>query len=138
MTSTQGWIKREEGQDITWPALLAVADTGQVHCFRSAYEMKQVEPLHQLYTHWQPATLPEPPKKELTQRERDEGAWKNWYSANAFATRFSDESWHAALAYRDKQNRGDVETIRDAFSNDLTCSEVESYNSLRRRCGLDQ
>ena len=139
MTSTAngGWIKREEGQDMAWPAFVAKADTGQVHCFRSAREMKECEPLHQSYTHWQPAVLPAPPAKELTQADRDQEAYLEWYR-NSSAQENCLHSWHAALAYRDGQNREDLSgKFPPSVSTVLSWGEVDAINNLKRRCGLD-
>lgn len=87
-------------------------------------------------THWKPAALPEPPKKEMTQRERDEEALEAWKQSqlNFFTGR--NDAWHAALAYRDAQNREDLN--RDAWGAhciDGACANKAIYN-LRRRAGL--
>jgi hypothetical protein len=57
-------------------------------------------------THWTPAQLPPPPPKERTQREEDEEAFYK-HMNNEDRLRGCIEIWHAALRYRDAQNRED-------------------------------
>jgi len=49
-------------------------------------------------THWQRATAPEPPPRELTQLEKDDEACDQWNNcAQGFIT--YRQTWHAAIAY---------------------------------------
>ncbi len=91
-------------------------------------------------THWKPMERPEPPL-ELTQREDDYCAFRGWLNAkygplNALSPSYALDVWHAALAYRDNQNRED---LRNSDGIDWA-SETPMGGSmirLRRRCGLD-
>jgi len=51
-------------------------------------------------THWMPAQLPAPPKKELTQAEKDTAAFDEWYQNAGSCS--SAIIWNAALAYERK------------------------------------
>jgi hypothetical protein len=84
-------------------------------------------------THWQPAQLPPPPPKERTQREEDEEALFKWHGYMAQFRGVHLDTWRAALAYRDAQNRKDMLLIG--------CGEWEeptrkAFWALRKRCGL--
>ena len=79
--------------------------------------------------------LPTPPKKELTQRELDEEAHDVWSSGSGLAN-WNDPTghiWHAALAYRDKQNAEDLGFVRDMCAR----IDADALDRLRRRSGLD-
>ncbi len=80
--------------------------------------------------YWKPATVPAPPAKEKTQRETDEEAFKK-HAEHACPgwTKSGLEIWHAALAYRDKQNAKDLAGYATTH---------ESILRAKRRCGLDQ
>jgi len=87
-----------------------------------------------IVTHWKPATVPAPPAKEKTQREMDEEAFRSWlHRAMPFD---AVDAWHAALAYRDKQNAGDLSLLTGTIISGLY--PIPHLNALRRRCGLDQ
>lgn len=86
-------------------------------------------------THWKPAALPAPPKKELTQREKDEEVYQQWLK-DAGVPYWKDDAsdaWHAALAYRDGQNREDLEGVPYG----IECGSRNKVLNLRRRAGLD-
>jgi hypothetical protein len=83
------------------------------------------------YTHWQLATVPAPPKPEPMQREQESEAFLHF--ANTTPTYMAEDIWHAALAYRDAQNREDLHW----FGHDLSgVVNHGSIASLRKRCGL--
>jgi len=48
-------------------------------------------------THWQRATAPEPPPRELTQREKDADAFFEWLEESDDTS--PQTIWHAALAH---------------------------------------
>jgi len=48
-------------------------------------------------THWQRATAPEPPPRELTQREKDGGAFFEWLEESDDTS--PQTIWHAGIAY---------------------------------------
>jgi hypothetical protein len=85
-------------------------------------------------THWQPATIPAPPKKELTQREKDEEAFIHWESGSHRVDDDPRYAWHAALAYRDQQNAEDLEAVGFPL---MHTDKHGPFAALRRRCGLD-
>ena len=73
----------------------------------------------------------------------------NTWLGNCPTNQFSErDAWHAALAYRDKQNAEDLKGLVDVFGprtlssgGQGTTTEFRlhpSYNSLRKRCGLDK
>lgn len=143
MTSTQGWIKMSERKPTKadlpfwvttrYGVFLWEADTRDCDIFGLSYKTNNV-------THWQPATLPEPPKKELTQRERDELSFTKWCPVMDKPLKEGRNlAWHAALAYRDGQNREDLSgKFPPSVSTVLSWGEVDAINNLKRRCGLDQ
>lgn len=138
-TTSDGWIKtsdKPEGQDFPWPVLMAKADTGQVHYWRTYREMTQCEPLWREYTHYKPATLPAPPAKEMTQKEQDWAAWTSHAAGHAIGSCTDRTTWFCALAYRDAQNREDLEAIPYCFESMGTARD-DAIANLRRRCGLD-
>lgn len=83
----------------------------------------------------QPAALPAPPAKELTQRDSDNKGFDSWCLTQSFVPAL-DTVWRAALAYRDKQNAEDLELLRSTMQ--WVAPKSFAYESLRRRCGLDQ
>ena len=143
MTSTQGWIKMSARKPsrsdlpfwVNTPAgvWLWEADTED-------FDIAQLGHPGATATHWQPATLPEPPKKELTQRERDELSFTKWCPVMDKPLKEGRNlAWHAALAYRDGQNREDLSgKFPPSVSTVLSWGEVDAINNLKRRCGLDQ
>jgi len=105
------------------------------------------------FTHWKPAVLPAPPVKELTQREKDGEAAIAWFNTEwpkiveqyknalyAPAPFTVPAVWHAALAYRDRQNREDLKLIApmlDQALSDYGIQKSGTLTNLRRRCGLE-
>lgn len=87
------------------------------------------------WTHFHVPRLPEPPKKEQTQRELDEEAFQGWYDETPDHLTALGHVWHAALAYRDKQNAEDVKNLW--ISPDMPHATCDAIKNLRRRCGLD-
>lgn len=81
----------------------------------------------------QPAALPAPPAKELTQRDSDDKGFDSWCLTQSFVPAL-DTVWHAALAYRDGQNREDLEGVPYG----IECWSRNKVLNLRRRAGLDQ
>ena len=143
-----GWIKMsdrqpERGTDI-WTYYPAEANYPERV---TLYE--NVRGLALNATHWKPAHIPAPPKKEPTQREEDEKASTDWYNTEwpkvvsqyekslygppPFTT---NHVWHAALAYRDAQNREDLEKAMDVNRVIYGSAMVEALSRIRRRCGL--
>lgn len=94
------------------------------------------------WTHWKPAVVPAPPAKDLTQREKDEEAFFAWNRQTPVCLRDGGkieggargDGWHAALAYRDGQNREDLEALGFPL---MHTDKHAVFASLRRRCGLD-
>jgi hypothetical protein len=83
-------------------------------------------------THWM--KLPPPPPKERTQREEDEEACsKWWFESFAYSSPPPFRDWHAALAYRDAQNRADLEHVEVLFGNH---ESSQMFIRLRKRCGI--
>lgn len=89
-------------------------------------------------THWKRATLPAPPPRAKSQREEDDEACYEWVRAHNPHNGFNC-AWHAALAYRDAQNRADLEEIRRTFQSSKCAVFVDSseISRLRKRAGLD-
>ncbi len=133
-TNNDGWIKMSE-QKPTWedfPIWAFAKDWNhEVHV-----KLKG-DTVHPDITHWQPATLPAPPKKELTQREKDEEAvkalWReHWESKSSSMTDFAV----SCIAYRDQQNAEDLEHLPRP-GNLMFADDIDHIANLRRRCGLD-
>ena len=79
------------------------------------------------YTHWQPATIPAPPPKELTQAERDEEALLSWYRSRDLRPS-SGESWHAALKWEREQIDDDFfEALFRWRDNDRDTREQDEF-----------
>ncbi len=119
-TQNDGWIKmsermpQEEHFPVWW------CHDGNVALAREALDW-----IPSVY--WQCANIPAPPAKEKTQREMDEEAFRSWlWRAMPFD---AVDAWHAALAYRDKQNAEDLAGYATTH---------ESILRAKRRCGLDQ
>ena len=95
-------------------------------------------------THWQPATLPAPPAKEMTQAEKDTEEYTAlfgdplcFYSSKGCQA-YTSDVWHAALAYRDAQNREDLKKPLDKERQKVWgLIDPDAHTNLRRRCGLD-
>lgn len=140
MNTPDGWIKTSDRlpSESDFP-FWSVSKHGAVGLWDDEDEIKHFEA--GFITHWQPAVLPAPPAKELTQREKDKEALKQW-SLNALGAEFElsseSEAWHAALAYRDGQNAEDLENGRNGFWSIQGGNMCAAISSLRRRCGLDQ
>jgi hypothetical protein len=78
--------------------------------------------------------LPAPPKPEPTQREEESEAFLHF--ANTTPTYTAEDVWHAALAYRDAQNRADLDGAH-ALMKDLPFGNAwQALHRLRKRCGL--
>ena len=138
MTSTQGWIKMSERKPTEADCPMWVSHSENTGFWNIA-DFRNHHLAHG-WTHWQPATLPEPPKKELTQRERDELSFTKWCPVMDKPLKEGRNlAWHAALAYRDGQNREDLSgKFPPSVSTVLSWGEVDAINNLKRRCGLDQ
>ena len=144
--STQGWIKMSEHPPTevdapVWMSNGPLIELWQKRDFREYF----IDPKQCEWLHWQPATLPEPPAKELTQRELDEEALREWNrreyrgsQVEELVTHCESRAWHAAIAYRDKQNAEDVANLGLYCSSFDTTAHSIAVKSLRRRCGLDQ
>lgn len=135
-----GWIKLSVGMDFPFPAWLVQCD-GRVELARNYWDRRSP-------THYKPAVIPAPPKKELAQREEDEAAsfeaWKNReldFALDKPKNMHRDwvDGWHAALAYRDKQNAEDLKLL---ISDDGylvgALRRADATHRLRKRCGLDK
>jgi hypothetical protein len=96
------------------------------------------------FSHWMKA--PEPPARELTQREKDEARFTSFFlneaSTKLLNSAVRHEAWHAALAYRDAENRKDLEG-GTWFSWEPGCGNVprimigkEALNRLKQRAGI--
>lgn len=89
-------------------------------------------------THWRPAKddIPEPPKPEPTQRERDQGEFNAWWDPLRNVPHCAD-AWHAALAYE----RAEVAKMLPdkntmVYWSGVTPSFVyQAIESIRARCG---
>jgi hypothetical protein len=136
-TNNDGWIKMSDKQPLNAaPIWGAFEMDGEMVV--SFYD-RGIFP--SIVTHWQPATIPTPPKKELTQREKDEEAFTKFF-LNEASTKLLDsavrhEAWHAALAYRDKQNAEDLSNVLFMPEGKTSVPHLEAVTNLRRRCGLD-
>lgn len=96
-------------------------------------------------THWKRAQLPAPPKPEQvekTQQELDREAYLAFENRGAvlslspYIGQDRQAAWHAALAYRDAQNREDLANIGQYSSAFDTSAHVVALFNLRKRCGL--
>jgi len=85
-----------------------------------------------LVTHWKRAALPPPPPRAKTQREEDEEAYLEFIRTPSFGAR---DIWHAALAYRDAQNRADLEKMHAEVEG--TCEYFAPLTRLRKRAGCE-
>jgi len=89
-------------------------------------------------THWRPAKddIPEPPKPEPTQRERDQGEFNAWWDPLRNVPHCAD-AWHAALAWE----RGEVaKMLPKVISQDPAATVYhkpawECVEQIRARCG---
>lgn len=97
------------------------------------------------HTHWRLAQLPAPPKPEQvekTQQELDREAYLAFENRGAvlslspYIGQDRQAAWHAALAYRDAQNREDLANIGQYSSAFDTAAHVVALFNLRKRCGL--
>ena len=61
-------------------------------------------------THWMPSQLLEPPKKELTQTEKDQSEYEH-YIGSCDPCNAEGHIWHAALAYERKEIAGIIRQI---------------------------
>ncbi len=88
-------------------------------------------------THWMPAHIPTPPKLAQTQFNKDQEALRMWSGKDCGYSTIHGAAWFAALAYRDEQNAIDLGNMHYypimTYDDDL-----ESFENLRRRCGLDK
>ena len=85
--------------------------------------------------YWCRARIPSMPVKELTQQQKDARACVEWLAKNEDVfTPFS--AWHAALAYRDNQNRKDLDRIPVSVKSVLGFEEFDYLGNLRRRTGM--
>lgn len=144
--STQGWIKMSERKPTeadapAWMSNGPLIELWQKRDFRKYF----IDPKQCEWLHWQPATLPEPPAKELTQRELDEEALREWNrreyrgsQVEELVTHCESRAWHAAIAYRDGQNREDLKNVPIPPFDNYACDRDDAIKALRRRCGLDQ
>lgn len=142
MTSTQGdgWIKMterkpEQADCPVWFATTIPGDCILKHWATVAYRDFET------FTHWQPAVLPAPPKPKEQWMQDLEARDEAWTTAEkvcrANGGGWFSEGWNMALAYRDGQNREDLEAVIG-----MACAGMNDgraiMNSLRRRCGLSQ
>lgn len=144
--STQGWIKMSERKPTeadapAWMSNGPLIELWQKRDFRKYF----IDPKQCGWLHWQPATLPEPPAKELTQRELDEEALREWNrreyrgsQVEELVTHCESRAWHAAIAYRDKQNAEDLDHVNGFRVGVIGPIGHDAIINLRRRCGLDQ
>lgn len=133
MSTHDGWIKMSERKPTRadLPVWWAYSPDGDPEVELSR------ELLHWLPdVYWQPATLPEPPKKELTQREKDEEEFRSFFLRMRGDSE-AETVWLAALAYRDKQNAEDLLGLT-ASGPFASSEEMIKLNRLRHRCGLDK
>lgn len=131
-TNNDGWIKMSERKptnangSIWLYSIYAEPGYAVVHTVDcSAFQENP-------WTHWKPAVLPAPPAKELTQREKDDKEGR-LYALGMPGSSVAIDVWHAALAYRDAQNREDIEALHGVMLGHVSAP----YSNLRRRCGLD-
>ncbi len=131
-TQNDGWIKISEREPETpyWYFGPELAGAKLIQSLLS------VPYPHDSRGYWKPATVPAPPVKEKTQREMDEEGYSSWRQDNDPNRCTYLQLWHAALAYRDKQNAGDVKELFIAPS--MTHATSDAIKNLRRRCGLEQ
>lgn len=82
----------------------------------------------------------EPPKKEMTQAELDSEAFTNAcglpipFHSPQMGHAYISDVWHRALAYRDAQNREDLERIGMPL---MHTDAMSIYANLRRRAGME-
>lgn len=137
MSTNDRWIKMSERKPTEKDYPFWTTSKKGVGLWTYEEDIEELDP--DWCTHWQPATLPEPPAKELTQRERDEEGFQSWYDATPDHMTALGHVWHAALAYRDKQNAEDLENVSTIMEWERPATvSVQKLQSLRRRCGLDQ
>lgn len=83
---------------------------------------------------WKPATLPSPPAKEMGQRDEDEHEFQMRFNGIGYDSPL--HVWQKALAYRDAQNRRDMEAISMDDNLENNGTENDPFIRLRKRCGL--
>jgi len=133
-TNNDGWIKMSERKP-TWadfPIWIYGREGGHPGPF-----VRQEFTNHEVYAFWKNAsTLPNPPAKELTQREKDGEAFKRWYDTAKYDC-VPRDAWETALAYRDKQNREDLRHVAGLCYDTSDSQQSAALADLHRRCGLD-
>lgn len=84
------------------------------------------------WTHWRPAKddVPEPPKMELTQPEKDCAACNAWYKKADSVSCL--EAWHAALAYEREQV---LQLARAIHIWGMDENSRRALEAIRARCG---
>lgn len=85
--------------------------------------------------------LPAPPAPEPTQGALDQRAHDAWIDGEGEECQTTTGIWHAAIAYRDAQNRADWESGPYVSSQASGGEPMETWNAkhlarLRKRCGL--
>jgi hypothetical protein len=145
MTTTPDWTpmttRRPTNSDL--PVWLYNGN-GRHNCLVSrGHDLKDYVSDDCSWTHWQPITLPAPPPRELTQREKDEAAALSalpympgivsLHRQSGFA-----HGWHAALAYRDSENAKDLALVEGIvpFYGGRDAEIVEAVTRLRQRAGM--
>ena len=138
-TDADGWIRMEDRMPTDADKPFWIYRPNMPHAFIVTLLEGSATPSNwEAVTHWQPATLPAPPKAEPTQRELDHNSYMAWINRPALDyTSDTESAWHAALAYRDAQNRTDIQAIH--VSPELSANNPADFPfmRLRKRCGLD-
>lgn len=130
-TNENDWIERGEREPREDEYPVYKHDTNLPH-----RTWRETDPSSQYYTytHWMPAPkLPPPPKpKEKTQYDLDKEALEELaINAKCWGR---EQTWFAALAYRDKQNAEDFVTYGFGTATEASRAILR----LRKRCGLDK
>ncbi len=89
------------------------------------------------FAHWQPATLPAPPKPDASQYDADQRAFFNWQTNPASQMAINRyDAWHAALAWERAQNAKDIQALDHFPAGFDIVPHVEALARLRKRAGL--
>jgi len=136
-----GWIKMSDRHptDCDFPVFCYGPHCGMPHkIYSSLAEINNPGELTTGVTHWRPCVipaLPVPPKKEPTQQEDDNEAYQEYCGS---PNSYWQSIWHAALAYRDAQNREDLKHVVALGFDKSENQECGLIKRLRRRCGLEE
>ena len=97
------------------------------------------EPLpHELpvgYSHWQPANIPAPPPREMTQVEKDAAEYVRWHNMQGKSP-WPCDAWHAALKWeREQCEQAFLNEFRSWALTEAFTKKVSDFFRARREGG---